>query len=163
MIGFRQKSNWANEQFGINRGAVMQIGVDTQRSIENKRVFVIDNNEINSMALQFMLADENETHTLPQIAVAIDKAREWPPHLVLLGVDLVRAEGAALIGKIKSSMNSVKILLVCDSADDVSVKEALLQGADGTLLTPLTIEGVRRKVNSALGRAVPLGIPVVLR
>lgn len=139
----------------------MQIGVDTQRSVENKRVFVIENDEINSMALQFILADENETHTLPLIAAAIEKAHDWPPHLVLLGVGLVRSEGSVLISRLKAAMNSVKILLVCDSADDVSVKEALARGADGTLLTPLTIEGVRRKVNSALGRAIPLGIPVV--
>jgi len=141
----------------------MQIGVDTQRSVENKRVFVIDNNEVNSMVLQFMLADENETHELPKISAAIDKARDWPPHLVLLGIGLVRTEGAALIGQIKASMNSVKILLVCDSADDALVKEALAQGADGMLLTPLVIETVRRKVNTALGRVVPIGIPVVYR
>ena len=141
----------------------MQIGVDTQRSVENKRVFVIDNNEVNSMVLQFMLADENETHELPKIAAAIDKAREWPPHLVLLGIGLVHAEGAALISQLKAAMNSVKILLVCDSADDAAVKEALAQGADGVLLTPLVIETVRRKVNSALGRVVPLGIPVAVR
>lgn len=141
----------------------MQIGVDTQRSVENKRVFVIDNNEVNSMVLQFMLADENETHELPKISAAIDKSREWPPHLVLLGIGLVHTEGAALIGQLKASMNSVKILLVCDSASDALVKDALAQGADGTLLTPLTIEGVRRKVNMALGRVVPLGIPVVYR
>jgi DNA-binding response OmpR family regulator len=141
----------------------MQIGVDTQRSVENKRVFVIENDEINSMALQFILADENETHTLPKVAAAIDKAREWPPHLVLLGVGLVRSEGAAVIRQIRDAMNSVKILLVCDSADDEKVKDALANGADGTLLTPLTIEGVRRKVNSALGRAVPLNIPVVVK
>lgn len=138
----------------------MQIGVDTQRSVENKRVFVIEDDEINSMALQFILADENETHTLPRVEAAIEKALEWPPHLVLLGVGLVRSEGSALISQLKAAMNSVKILLVCDSADDISVKEALAEGADGTLLTPLTIEGVRRKVNSALGRAIPLGIPV---
>jgi AmiR/NasT family two-component response regulator len=60
-------------------------------------------------------------------------------------------------------MNSVKILLVCDSADDATVKEALAQGADGVLLTPLVIKIVRRKVNTALGRVVPLGIPVAVR
>lgn len=141
----------------------MQIGVDTQRSIDNKRVFVVDNDEINSMGLQFMLADENETHVLPSVSAAIDKAREWPPHLVLLGIGLVRTENATLIGQIKASMNSVKILLVCDSVDDAVVKDALAKGADGTLLTPLRIETVRRKVDSALGRAVPIGIPVVRR
>ena len=139
----------------------MQIGVDTQRSLENKRVFVIDNDEISSMALQFILADENETHTLPEIGAAIEKARQWPPHLILLGQGLVQSEGSAIIHRIKSSMNSVKILLVCESKDDALVRETLAEGADGILLKPLTIEGVRRKVNSALGRAVPLGIPVV--
>ena len=141
----------------------MQIGVDTQRSLENKRVFVVDNDEINSMGLQFMLADENETHVLPSVPAAIDKARDWPPHLVLLGIGLVRTEDATLIGQIKASMNSVKILLVCDSVDDAAVRDALAKGADGTLLTPLRIETVRRKVDSALGRAVPIGIPVVRR
>ena len=139
----------------------MQIGVDIQRSIENKRVFVVDNDEINSMGLQFMLADENETHVIPSVAAAIDKSQAWPPHLVLLGIGLVRSEGVTLVSLIKAAMNNVRILLVCDSADDSTVKEALAQGADGTLLTPLRIETVRRKVDSALGRAVPIGIPVV--
>lgn len=139
----------------------MQIGVDTQRSLENKRVFVVENDEVNSMGLQFMLADENETHVLLTVSAALDKAREWPPHLVLLGIGLVRAEGPALIGTIRAAVNTARILLVCDSADDAVVKDALAKGADGTLLTPLRIETVRRKVNSALGRAVPIGIPVV--
>ena len=139
----------------------MQIGVDSQRSIENKRVFVVENDEINSMGLQFMLADENETHVLSSVAAAIDKAVAWPPHLVLLGIGLVRVEGVSLISLIKAAMHNVRILLVCDSADDSTVQAALAQGANGTLLTPLRIETVRRKVDSALGRAVPIGIPVV--
>ena len=141
----------------------MQIGVDAQKAVENKRVFVIDNNEVNSMTLQFMLADENETHTLDNLAAAIDKSHKWPPHLVLLGLGLLRAEGTTLIGQIKAAMNGVKILVICDSADDVLVKEALTQGADGTLLKPLKIETVRRRVDSALGRKVPIGIPVEYR
>ena len=139
----------------------MQIGADTQHLFENKRIFVVENDEINSMGLQFMLADENETHVLSGIGAAMDKARDWPPHLVLLGMGLVRSEGVSLIGLIKAAMNNVRILLVCDSADDDTVQAALSQGAHGTLLTPLRIETVRRKVDSALGRAVPLNIPVV--
>ena len=138
----------------------MQIGVDSQRSVENKRVFVVENDEINSMGLQFMLADENETHVLSSVAAAIDKAQAWPPHLILLGIGLVRNEGVILIKLIKAAMNNVRILLVCASADDSIVQAALAQGADGTLLTPLRIETVRRKVDSALGRAIPIGIPV---
>ncbi len=139
----------------------MQIGVETSKAVDNKRVFVVDNDEITRAALQFMLHDENETHELSSVAGAIDKAREWPPHLVLLGMGVVQQQGAAVIGAIKSSMAGAKILLVCDSAADALVKDALAHGADGTLLTPLRIETVRRKVDSALGRAVPIGIPVV--
>ena len=139
----------------------MQIGVETSKAVDNKRVFVVDSDEITRAALQFMLHDENETHELSSVAGAIDKAREWPPHLVLLGIDMVRLQGVAVIGAIKSFTPSAKVLLVCDNADDALVKEALAHGADGTLLTPLKIETVRRKVDSALGRAVPIGIPVV--
>ncbi len=139
----------------------MQIGVDSQRSVENKRVFVVDDNDVNSMGLQFILADENETHLFPSIAAAVEKAKNWPPHLVLLGIGYIRREGSGAVAQIKAAMNDVKVLLVCDSADKVSTQDAIAQGANGTLVTPLTIEGVRRKVDSALGRAVPIAIPVV--
>ncbi len=37
----------------------MQIGVDSQRAVENKRIYVIDDDEVTRAALQFMLHDEN--------------------------------------------------------------------------------------------------------
>ena len=40
----------------------MQIGVETSRAVENKRIFVVDDDEIIRAALQFMLHDEYETH-----------------------------------------------------------------------------------------------------
>lgn len=139
----------------------MQIGVDSSRAVDNKRVFVVDTDEITRAALQFMLHDENETHELSSIAAAIDKAREWPPHLVLLGIGIVRLQGVAAIGSIKSCMAGAKVLLVCGSAGDALVRDAIAHGADGTLLTPLKIETVRRKVDVALGRVVRVGIPIV--
>ena len=42
----------------------MQIGVETSKAVDQRRVFVIDDDEITRAALQFMLHDEIETHEL---------------------------------------------------------------------------------------------------
>ncbi len=68
----------------------MQIGVESSRSVENKRIFVVGSNEIDRAVLQFMLQDENETHELPSLDEAFAKARDWKPNLILLGMDLVK-------------------------------------------------------------------------
>ena len=139
----------------------MQIGVDSQRAVENKRVFIIDTDEVSGMALQFMLADDNETHVLPGVSAVLEKGRDWPPDLILLGAGVISAEGAEWVGRFKSRFPGVKIVVVCDSADAPEVKGALAQGANSALLRPLKIEAVRRKVDTQLGRRVGLAIPVV--
>ena len=140
----------------------MQIGVDSQRAVENKRVFVIDSDDISSMALQFMLADECETHVLPDVASALAKGRDWPPQLILLGVGSIAADGADSVTRLKAQHADLKILIVCDSIEQEEVKQALALGANSTLLRPLKLETVRRKVDGQLGRRAALGIPVAV-
>jgi len=67
----------------------MQIGVESSRAVENKRVFVVDGDEITRTVLQFMLHDEYETHEFAELARAYDKAVDWKPDAVLLAIDLV--------------------------------------------------------------------------
>lgn len=140
----------------------MQIGVDSQRAVENKRVFVIDSDDISSMALQFMLADECETHVLPDVDSALAKGRDWPPQLILLGAGIIAAAGAGAVTRLKEQHAGLKILIVCDSVEQEEVKQALALGANATLLRPLKLETVRRKVDSQLGRRAALGIPVTV-
>ena len=139
----------------------MQIGVDSQRAVENKRIFVLDQDEINSMGLQFMLADEYETHVLTSIAAALDKAVSWPPDLVLLGSSYLSENVSDTMQRLRSAMPQTKIVLVGADPFLPGVLEALKQGASSVLLTPLTIENTRRRVDTALGRIAPVGIPVV--
>lgn len=141
----------------------MQIGVDSQRAVENKRVFVIDSDEVVSMALQFMLADEMETHVLGSCAEALAKGRSAPPDLVLLGADVLEGEGVDVVTRLKDGLGGVRMLLVCTDAEDENIRQALALGAESTLLRPLKLENVRRKVDTQLGRRAPLEIPVVLR
>ena len=75
----------------------MQIGVETSTAVDNKRIFVVDENEIMRAAVQFMLHDENETHEAPSLEWAYDKARDWPPDLIILAEALVRERGSGLL------------------------------------------------------------------
>lgn len=130
----------------------MQIGVESSKAVDNKRLFVVDNDDITRMALQFMLHDENETHDLPTLEAAFDKSIEWKPDLLLLGIDVVRERGLDVLALIKSRLADAKILLVTDNRDDPMVAKCQEAGIDGLLLKPLTVEDVRRKVDGLLGR-----------
>lgn len=127
----------------------MQIGVEISRAVENKRIFVIDSDEITRAALQFMLHDENETHELASVEEAIAKCEGRKVDLVLLGHEIVRQRGPKVFDEIARSIPGTKVLLVAGSKDEVqeSVKLAV-----GVLLKPLTVESVRLKVDTALGR-----------
>jgi len=138
----------------------MQIGVDTERAVDNRRVFVVDSDEITSAALQFMLHDEIETHELSSLDAAYAKARDWKPDVLLLGIGIVKEKGIEVLTEIRSEIAGLKIIVVADSATDPLARECLKNGANSILPKPLTIEKTRQKVDAQLGRRVKLSIPV---
>src|SRR6266852_1197951 len=69
----------------------MQIGVETSKAVDQRRVFVVDDDEITRAALQFMLHDEIETHELASPEEAYEKGVGWlKPDVVLLGVSFLK-------------------------------------------------------------------------
>lgn len=138
----------------------MQIGVDTERAVDNRRVFIVDNDEIASAALQFMLHDEIETHELSSLEAAYAKAKDWKPDVLLLGIGVVKEKGIEVLAEIRSRIADLKIILVADSASDPLAKDCLKNGVNSILPKPLTIEKTRQKVDAQLGRKVKLSIPV---
>ena len=138
----------------------MQIGVETSRAVDNKRLFVVDDDEITRAALQFMLHDENEAHEVPDIATALSKSEEMKPDLILLGVGLVRKEGVEVINLLKSRIPDMKLLLVADNDTDPLINECRQNGADAVLVKPITIEATRKQVDRLLGRITRTVIPI---
>jgi DNA-binding response OmpR family regulator len=130
----------------------MQIGVETAKAVENKRIFVIDEDEIMRAAMQFMLHDENETHESPSLDWAYAKAKDWPPDLAIVSEALVRARGKELFGELRERLSGCKVLVIAESSANGFAKQSLEDGADGVLIKPLTIEFMRRKVDVLLGR-----------
>jgi DNA-binding response OmpR family regulator len=129
----------------------MQIGVETSKAVDNKRVFVVDSDEITRAALQFMLHDENETHEFPDLDSALHKAEDWRPDLLILNSALVLASVPDLIAGLKARIAGLKVLVTIEggTTDARTLRQA---GADGVLHKPLTIEKARMAVDVALGR-----------
>jgi CheY-like chemotaxis protein len=138
----------------------MQIGVESSRAVDNKRLFVVDDDEITRAALQFMLHDENEAHEVPDVPSALRKSEQMKPDVILLGAGLVRKEGAEVVNLLKSRIPGMKLLLVADSDSDPLVNECRQHGADAVLLKPITIEATRKQVDRLLGRINRTVIPI---
>ena len=138
----------------------MQIGVELSKAVENKRIFVVDDDEIIRAALQFMLHDEYETHEISCVDAAIEKAREWKPDLILLAENAIRSQGLALIKTLAAQTGDPKILVVVEQRDGGFGEECVGAGAQGFLAKPLKIEFVRQKCDAALGRGKGVTIPL---
>ncbi|MBP7337930.1 response regulator [Niveispirillum sp.] len=137
----------------------MQIGVETAKAVDQRRVFVVDADEITRAALQFMLHDEIETHELASPEEAYAKGVDWlRPDLVLLGVSFIAERGSGLVGDFQRTFPGVRLLITCSVKEEATAITALEAGAHGALVKPLTLESVRRKVDTVLGRggAAPL-------
>ena len=140
----------------------MQIGVESSRSVENKRIFVVGGNEIDRAVLQFMLQDENETHELASLEAAFTKAHDWKPNLILLGLDIIKESGLGVVCEITSAIPGVRILVVTENAADPLAQDCLKSGANGLLVKPFRLESVRERVDLMLGRGITDFIPVAL-
>ena len=133
----------------------MQIGVETSKAVDQRRVFVVDADDIIRTALQFMLQDEIETHEMATLEEAYAKveATDWlKPDLVILGVSFVAESGAGVIADIRSRFKDAAILLTCQKSEEATALEGIKAGANAALVKPLTLEAVRKKVDTILGR-----------
>jgi DNA-binding NtrC family response regulator len=140
----------------------MQIGVDNDRRVENKRVFIIDNDGITGSILQFMLEDHNETHEFASVEEAYaasekiiyGKTEPSIPQLLIVGVNILEEKGPDILKDIGTKFPQAKIVIVADNAEVPLAKDAIAKGggAHGLLTKPLTVETVRRKVDMLLGR-----------
>jgi DNA-binding NarL/FixJ family response regulator len=99
----------------------MQIGVETSKAVDQRRVFVVDHDEVTRAALQFMLHDEIETHELASLEEAYDRDTEWlKPDVLLLGVSFLKEKGVELVAELKAKFPGVRILIVCDKSDEAA-------------------------------------------
>jgi DNA-binding NarL/FixJ family response regulator len=142
----------------------MQIGVETSKAVDQRRIFVVDEDEITRAALQFMLHDEIETHELASLAAAYAKGTDWlAPDLLIVGIGILAARGGeaipTVVDEITARFPAARVVVVTGKEDEAQALAALKAGAHGALVKPLRLEAVRMKVDTILGRAG--GMPLV--
>lgn len=137
----------------------MKTGSDTSRAMRDKRIFVIETDEVIRSALQFILDDRNETHGLTSLEQAFARGDRWKPDLVLLGVSIVRNLGVGVLDDIGARLPGAKILLVADSRNDPLAQLCLGAGAHDVLGKPIAADSVCDKVDLLLGRRKPSQVP----
>jgi DNA-binding response OmpR family regulator len=100
-----------------------------------------------------MLHDEIETHELANPDEAYEKGTGWlKPDLVLLGVSFLAQQGPGIVATLKEKFDGVRILIICEKKDETIAVEGIKAGAHGALVKPLSLEAVRKKVDTVLGR-----------
>lgn len=138
----------------------MQIGVETSKAVDQRRIFVVDDDEITRAALQFMLHDEIETHELTSLEEAYAKGDGWlVPDVLIMGIAIIETKGVAVLGEIMARWPAIRILVVTSKEEEALALAALKAGAHGALVKPLRLEAVRLKVDTILGR--PGGAPLI--
>lgn len=130
----------------------MQIGVDASRAVENKRVFVVEPEEVTRAALQFMLHDEYETREVRNLDAAAQKGREHRPDLILLGLAVLQERGTAVIAELKRLFPGVGIVVAAESDGATAMEDLLRAGADDVRHKPFRLEAVRERMDRHLGR-----------
>ncbi|MGA7805880.1 MAG: hypothetical protein WCB02_14835, partial [Bradyrhizobium sp.] len=64
----------------------------------------------------------------------------------------LKDRGVGLVGELTAKFPGVRILIICAKADEAVAVEGIKAGAHGAVVKPLTLEGVRKKVDTILGR-----------
>lgn len=131
----------------------MQIGVDSQRAVENRRIFIVTGDEIIRAAVQFMLHDEYEAHEFGSFEDALRKAAEGPPDLLILDAQLLAASGPAVVERAQLAVPAAALLVVGELPPAQVAAAAALN--IGMIPLPLRVENVRAAVATALGSADP--------
>ena len=124
----------------------MRKATEVQRAIKSRRVFVLDGDEINRTVLQFMLEGDNETYQFTSVGSALKRGLRLRPDVVLISALLVAHEGRELLHKLRVTWPDVKLVVICEAADEECEAAALAAGADDCLARPFMLEPVRRKV-----------------
>jgi DNA-binding NtrC family response regulator len=138
----------------------MQIGVEMAKAIENRRIFIVDGDEIFRAAIQFMLHDEYEAHEVESAGAALAKIDQTRPDLIVVAENVLHQNGLDVIKEFLSRAPKARILVVIESLASGFGKQAMEAGAHGFLAKPLRIELVRDKVDALLSGGKSVIIPL---
>lgn len=129
----------------------MQTPVATATIGANRRVFVIEPDEVIRSALFFIMREEYETQAFLTLDQAMSGAADARPDVIVMGMNVVRFGGDGLWSALKTALPDTGVLLLTDGADDPLARRCLERGAHGLIGKPITSSSVLDKVEALFG------------
>lgn len=123
-----------------------------------KRILVVEDNDLNRKLFCEVLKSQGfAVEPVADGHVALDKAREFVPNLIIMDIQLAEISGLELIERAKADpvLRSIPVLAVTAYAgkgDEERIRDA---GAEGYLAKPVSIGPFLTAVRALVERAVP--------
>jgi ActR/RegA family two-component response regulator len=130
----------------------MPIDLKPLLSEQDDIIFVVEGDEVVRSALNFILNDQNETHSFANLDQAFAKATDLTPNIVLLGIGFLQDNGEMVLAEVATRLSGSRILIVANSVNDPIARASLRWGAHDVLGKPISFDSVRGKVDALLDR-----------
>lgn len=118
-----------------------------------KRILVVEDNDLNRrLFCDVLKASGHSVEPVADGLEAIERARQFAPHLAIMDIQLPNVSGLDLIAQMKAdpSLQTIPVLAVTAYAgkgDEERIRDA---GAEGYLAKPVSIGPFMRAVNALL-------------
>ena len=118
-----------------------------------KRILVVEDNDLNRrLFCDVLRASGHSVEPVADGLEAIERARQFAPHLAIMDIQLPNVSGLDLIAQMKAdaSLQTIPVLAVTAYAgkgDEERIRDA---GAEGYLAKPVSIGPFMRAVNALL-------------
>lgn len=123
------------------------------------RVLVADDHELFRRGLKIVLEAEGDIVVVgeaPDGEVAVAKAAELAPDIILMDVRMPHLDGIEATRRIRRSFPTSRIILLTVSDEEDDLFDAVKAGASGYLLKEVSIEEVADAVRAVVGGAILL-------
>jgi len=126
--------------------------------VDKIRVLLVDDHQLFRRGVRSILEEDDRIEVVGEAEdglIALEKARETMPDVILMDINMPRCNGLEATKKIKTEMPYVKILTLTVSEAEESLFDAVKQGTQGYLLKNVDPEQLLDSVHKvARGEAV---------
>lgn len=117
----------------------------------NKKMLVVDDEEEICDFLKSFFEDRQfEVETAHSGAQAVEKARTFSPHIVLLDIQMPEMDGMKALQIIKRENSKIKVIMVTAVETQEKIEESMRLGADNYITKPLSLEYLEKDVQEKL-------------
>jgi signal transduction histidine kinase len=136
-------------------GVAAAAAAGAEADVKRARVLVAEDNRDMRDYLVRLLSTRWQVDAAEDGKVALDKAREQRPHLVLSDVMMPRLDGFGLLRELRSQplTSSIPVVLLSARAGEEAIVQGLETGADDYLLKPFSARELLARVHTNLEMA----------